>query len=160
MGLFLDNSDDKNINEASSSLSTIKLDDEKKVDNYRRTQKLHNLSLDLLNETITRFRCRKCRMELFYDCHLMYHSRGFKRHSDNNFNGNWDYSNRLNLKDEDQSLKIDVLKNEIKQPDKSLMFMETEENKKDLCGKERCQIEYLLRPIKWMNLEDYQGKVT
>lgn len=119
--------------------------------------RFHSLSSDLFNRPITRFRCRKCRTELFYDRHLMYHSRNLRRHSAYSYKENWNYTNKTLVKltlesDEDD----DTFEN--KQNNFNKLISESISKQKN--ANEQCQVEYLLTPMKWMDLEEYQGKAS
>uniref|UniRef100_A0A914PSF3 protein-tyrosine-phosphatase n=1 Tax=Panagrolaimus davidi TaxID=227884 RepID=A0A914PSF3_9BILA len=63
-----------------------------------------------------RFRCRKCRNDLFYDTHILKHTIG--------------------TIDDDE---ID--------------------HSEELQTPELCSFDYLIAPMKWMNIEEYQGKI-
>ncbi|KAI1723668.1 dual specificity phosphatase, catalytic domain-containing protein [Ditylenchus destructor] len=65
------------------------------------------------------FRCRRCRNDLFYDMHIMYHTKG-----------------GLNF---DSDLR--------------------DSTRRRGSTQERCGFEYLITPMKWMDLAEYQGKI-
>jgi dual specificity phosphatase 12 len=60
------------------------------------------------------FKCRKCRTELFYDTHVLYHSR-----NSNGTSGGDQFTNLAN----------------------------------------RCVFEYFVTPLKWMDIDEFQGKI-
>ncbi|KAH7699263.1 dual specificity phosphatase [Aphelenchoides avenae] len=75
-----------------------------------------DLSTDIGNPS-RRFTCKKCRSPLFYDTHLMHHTRGAGPCSGG------------------------------------------AELRKTLSVDELCDYEYLIAPMKWMELSEYQGKI-
>ncbi|CAD5234241.1 unnamed protein product [Bursaphelenchus xylophilus] len=73
-----------------------------------------------------KFRCRKCRADLFYDTHVLYHGRGRSGTT----------GEAMTENDEKKLRKAFSL------------------------GDNRCNFEYFITPMKWMDADQFQGKIN
>lgn len=87
------------------------------------------------------FHCRRCRTLLFYDLNLIHHTIGGLKNYKSKLN-NIKKQNFLNSGDE-------LIKNEDN----------NNENIENSLIENQCCFEYLITPMKWMNLSEYQGKI-
>lgn len=78
-----------------------------------------------------RFRCRGCRQDLFYDTHVLYHARGAP-----GTHGQTAVERLADCTD----------------------LKDAQEKSDELA--ERCRFEYFITPMKWMQVDQFQGKVS